>query len=140
MTDFSGSAAPAKVIFGKYELGRLLGRGASAKVYHARHVSSGPRRHHQGLCQPSPPRRRRLIHPRDLSPPPAPAPLHRPRPRAACLPLQSVPRPRARQRRRALFPCRGPRPPSGGPLPPNLPPAHLRRRLLPFPSRLPPGP
>ncbi|CAL9764999.1 unnamed protein product [Musa acuminata subsp. burmannicoides] len=41
MTDFSGSAPPAKVIFGKYELGRLFGRGASAKVYHARHVSSG---------------------------------------------------------------------------------------------------
>ncbi|WOL14781.1 hypothetical protein Cni_G23562 [Canna indica] len=31
----------SKVIFGKYELGRLLGRGASAKVYHARHIPSG---------------------------------------------------------------------------------------------------
>ncbi|MQL98063.1 hypothetical protein Taro_030757 [Colocasia esculenta] len=30
-----------KVLFGKYELGRLLGCGASAKVYHARDVRSG---------------------------------------------------------------------------------------------------
>ncbi|KAG6530442.1 CBL-interacting protein kinase 29-like [Zingiber officinale] len=36
-----GEKAPAKVIFGNYELGRLLGRGSSAKVYHARHLPSG---------------------------------------------------------------------------------------------------
>ncbi|XP_072967875.1 CBL-interacting serine/threonine-protein kinase 11-like [Typha angustifolia] len=40
----TASAAPTngkKILFGKYELGRLLGRGATAKVYHARHLSSG---------------------------------------------------------------------------------------------------
>ncbi|RWW40624.1 hypothetical protein BHE74_00053944 [Ensete ventricosum] len=31
----------AKVIFGKYELVRVLGRGTTAKVHHARHVPSG---------------------------------------------------------------------------------------------------
>ncbi|URE23181.1 CBL-interacting serine threonine-protein kinase 11 [Musa troglodytarum] len=41
MAESSGGAAPAKVIFGKYELGRVLGRGASAKVYYARHIASG---------------------------------------------------------------------------------------------------
>ncbi|CAL9134991.1 unnamed protein product [Musa textilis] len=43
MTESGGGAppSPAKVIFGKYEMGRLLGRGASAKVYHARHCPSG---------------------------------------------------------------------------------------------------
>ncbi|WOL04604.1 hypothetical protein Cni_G13326 [Canna indica] len=52
------SRPPARVLFGKYELGRLLGRGASAKVYHARHLDTGnsvaikvfpnPRRHPAG--------------------------------------------------------------------------------------------
>nr|QSH71632.1 CBL-interacting protein kinase [Hedychium coronarium] len=37
----AGAPPPAKIIFGTYELGRLLGRGASAKVYHARHLPSG---------------------------------------------------------------------------------------------------
>ncbi|KAG0466342.1 hypothetical protein HPP92_017922 [Vanilla planifolia] len=32
---------PAKLLLGKYEVGRLLGVGAFAKVYHARHVPSG---------------------------------------------------------------------------------------------------
>ncbi|THU68224.1 hypothetical protein C4D60_Mb08t01660 [Musa balbisiana] len=41
MAESSGGALPAKVIFGKYELGRVLGRGASAKVYYARHIASG---------------------------------------------------------------------------------------------------
>ncbi|KAJ8466715.1 hypothetical protein OPV22_029267 [Ensete ventricosum] len=42
MAESSGGAPPpAKVIFGKYELGRVLGRGASAKVYYARHIVSG---------------------------------------------------------------------------------------------------
>ncbi|KAI0501865.1 hypothetical protein KFK09_016810 [Dendrobium nobile] len=34
-------AAPAKIIFGKYEIGRLLGYGAFAKVYYARHILQG---------------------------------------------------------------------------------------------------
>ncbi|PKU71358.1 CBL-interacting serine/threonine-protein kinase 11 [Dendrobium catenatum] len=33
--------APAKIIFGKYEIGRLLGYGAFAKVYYARHILQG---------------------------------------------------------------------------------------------------
>lgn len=33
--------ATAKVLFGKYEIGRLLGVGAFAKVYHARHIHLG---------------------------------------------------------------------------------------------------
>ncbi|XP_050219200.1 CBL-interacting serine/threonine-protein kinase 11 [Mercurialis annua] len=37
----SVSAAAENVLFGKYELGRLLGCGAFAKVYHARNVSTG---------------------------------------------------------------------------------------------------
>ncbi|CAN4101102.1 unnamed protein product [Withania somnifera] len=32
---------PAKPIFGKYELGKLLGCGAFAKVYHAREINTG---------------------------------------------------------------------------------------------------
>ncbi|KAG6490841.1 CBL-interacting protein kinase 29-like [Zingiber officinale] len=36
-----GDQAPTKVIFGIYNMGRLLGRGSSAKVYHARHLPSG---------------------------------------------------------------------------------------------------
>ncbi|XP_058110580.1 CBL-interacting serine/threonine-protein kinase 14-like [Magnolia sinica] len=35
------TSSAAKVIFGKYELGKLLGCGAFAKVYHARTVRSG---------------------------------------------------------------------------------------------------
>ncbi|XP_020588195.1 CBL-interacting serine/threonine-protein kinase 14-like [Phalaenopsis equestris] len=34
-------AASAKILFGKYEIGRLLGVGAFAKVYHARHIPLG---------------------------------------------------------------------------------------------------
>ncbi|XP_074567183.1 CBL-interacting serine/threonine-protein kinase 11-like [Curcuma longa] len=42
MADYvAGAPPPAKIIFGTYELGWLLGRGASAKVYHARHLPSG---------------------------------------------------------------------------------------------------
>ncbi|KAI5326059.1 PREDICTED: CBL-interacting [Prunus dulcis] len=38
----SSFSPPAEVnLFGKYELGRLLGRGAFAKVYHARNVDTG---------------------------------------------------------------------------------------------------
>ncbi|CAN6463262.1 unnamed protein product [Victoria cruziana] len=37
----NGERRPEKVIFGKYELGRLLGHGAFAKVYHAREMNSG---------------------------------------------------------------------------------------------------
>ncbi|XXG39946.1 hypothetical protein AAC387_Pa01g0777 [Persea americana] len=38
----SGDNPPAaKVLFGKYELGKLLGCGAFAKVYHARNIRSG---------------------------------------------------------------------------------------------------
>lgn len=40
----SGGAPPeptAKILFGKYELGRLLGVGAFAKVYYARHILYG---------------------------------------------------------------------------------------------------
>ncbi|KAG0488705.1 hypothetical protein HPP92_007516 [Vanilla planifolia] len=33
--------ATAKILFGRYEIGRLLGIGAFAKVYHARHMTSG---------------------------------------------------------------------------------------------------
>ncbi|XP_065046005.1 CBL-interacting serine/threonine-protein kinase 14-like [Musa acuminata AAA Group] len=32
---------PARVIFGKYEMGSLLGEGASAMVFRARHITSG---------------------------------------------------------------------------------------------------
>ncbi|PQQ00394.1 CBL-interacting serine/threonine-protein kinase 14 [Prunus yedoensis var. nudiflora] len=43
--DYSGessSSPPTEVnLFGKYELGRLLGHGAFAKVYHARNVDTG---------------------------------------------------------------------------------------------------
>ncbi|RWR91139.1 CBL-interacting serine/threonine-protein kinase 6-like protein [Cinnamomum micranthum f. kanehirae] len=37
------SAAPvsSSVLHGKYELGRLLGHGTFAKVYHARNIQSG---------------------------------------------------------------------------------------------------
>ncbi|CAL9123282.1 unnamed protein product [Musa textilis] len=35
------SRRPARVIFGKYEMGSLLGEGASAMVFRARHVTSG---------------------------------------------------------------------------------------------------
>lgn len=35
------SASSEKTLFGKYELGKLLGYGASAKVYHARNVRTG---------------------------------------------------------------------------------------------------
>ncbi|EXB42361.1 CBL-interacting serine/threonine-protein kinase 14 [Morus notabilis] len=36
-----GDASPEMNLFGKYELGKLLGRGAFAKVYHARNVGTG---------------------------------------------------------------------------------------------------
>ncbi|KAF8656571.1 hypothetical protein HU200_060632 [Digitaria exilis] len=35
------AAAPGEVLLGRYELGDLLGRGASAKVYHARDLHTG---------------------------------------------------------------------------------------------------
>lgn len=37
----SGEKSPETLLFGKYELGRLLGCGAFAKVYHARNVATG---------------------------------------------------------------------------------------------------
>ncbi|KAJ6828067.1 CBL-interacting serine/threonine-protein kinase 14-like [Iris pallida] len=37
----SSSSSHSKVLFGKYEVGRLLGCGAFAKVYHARNLRSG---------------------------------------------------------------------------------------------------
>ncbi|MQM12724.1 hypothetical protein Taro_045642 [Colocasia esculenta] len=37
----AGNGAERKVVFGKYEIGRLLGKGTFAKVYHAKHLVSG---------------------------------------------------------------------------------------------------
>lgn len=36
-----GGAGAGGLVMGRYELGRLLGHGTFAKVYHARHVQSG---------------------------------------------------------------------------------------------------
>ncbi|PIN17837.1 Serine/threonine protein kinase [Handroanthus impetiginosus] len=36
----SNGGAPRKIIFGKYEMGRLLGKGTFAKVYHARNLKT----------------------------------------------------------------------------------------------------
>ncbi|XP_073005467.1 CBL-interacting protein kinase 7-like [Typha latifolia] len=40
-TTFTSSSPKGQVLLGKYEMGRLLGRGTFAKVYHARAVSDG---------------------------------------------------------------------------------------------------
>ncbi|KAJ4704277.1 Non-specific serine/threonine protein kinase [Melia azedarach] len=41
MGDFSGEISQESNLFGKYELGRLIGCGAFAKVYHCRNVRTG---------------------------------------------------------------------------------------------------
>ncbi|KAK9290307.1 hypothetical protein L1049_008474 [Liquidambar formosana] len=41
ITPANGEVAPEITLFGKYELGKLLGVGAFAKVYHARNVRTG---------------------------------------------------------------------------------------------------
>ncbi|XP_023517341.1 CBL-interacting serine/threonine-protein kinase 14-like [Cucurbita pepo subsp. pepo] len=42
MPEFDGGdPSPEGILFGKYELGKLLGRGAFAKVYHGRNVHTG---------------------------------------------------------------------------------------------------
>ncbi|KAG6595559.1 CBL-interacting serine/threonine-protein kinase 14, partial [Cucurbita argyrosperma subsp. sororia] len=42
MPEFDGGdSSPEGILFGKYELGKLLGRGAFAKVYHGRNVHTG---------------------------------------------------------------------------------------------------
>jgi carbon catabolite-derepressing protein kinase len=43
---------PAKLLFGEYELGKMVGRGAFAKVYHARQIPTGKSVAVKVLCKP----------------------------------------------------------------------------------------
>lgn len=40
-TEHSSNDLPRNILFGKYEMGRLLGQGTFAKVYHARNIVTG---------------------------------------------------------------------------------------------------
>ncbi|KAJ6830737.1 CBL-interacting serine/threonine-protein kinase 12-like [Iris pallida] len=128
------------LLLGRYEVGKLRPRHLRQGLPRPQHPHQR-RGRHQGPRQGEDPqvRPRRPHKARDIHPPPRPPPQHRPALRGHGHQVQDLLRHGVRPRRRALPEGRQ-GPPQGGRRPQVLPAAHVRRRVLPRPRRLPPRP